>query len=70
MIGKKFQKTTTLTVTNYDEETGVVTGVNDCGAEIIMTAKQVAKIYTEVKKPRKKRGPVWPNDGICAKGQC
>ena len=45
MIGKKFQKTTTLTITEHDEETGVVKGINDRGAEIIMTVKQVDEIY-------------------------
>ena len=48
MIGKKFKKTSTLVVTDFNEETGAVKGINDCGAEVIMTSKQISEIYTEL----------------------
>ena len=46
-INDVFEKTSTITVTDYNEETQVVTAVNDVGAIIIMTKRQVDSMYTE-----------------------
>ena len=45
-IGQVYRKTSTFTVTDVNEETGVIKGVNDVGAEIIMLKKDVERMYT------------------------
>ena len=47
MIGKVFKRETSLTVTRHNETTGVVTGVNDSGAEVILTLNQLNSLYQE-----------------------
>ena len=45
-IGATYTKLSTLVVTSFDEETQVVKGINDVGAEVIMMKSQVEGIYT------------------------
>ena len=45
-IGQIYYKITTFEVTDIDEETNVVKGFNDVGAEIIMLEKDVDRLYS------------------------
>ena len=45
---KTYTRTATLTNVHVDEERGIVTGVNDFGAIVIMTVKQFKDMYAEV----------------------
>ena len=47
MIGKIFKRETSLTVTRHNETTGAVIGINDSGAEIILTLNQLNSLYQE-----------------------
>ncbi len=42
---KVFYRKATLTITDHNESTGVIKGINDLGAEIIMTTRQLHNIY-------------------------
>lgn len=45
VIGQCFQRIATFTVTDYNEETGTVIGINDLGAEIIIQEKDLRDLY-------------------------
>ena len=45
---KTYTRTATLTNIDIEEERGIVTGVNDFGAIVIMTVKQFKDMYAEV----------------------
>ena len=49
-IDDTFKRTATFTVTHFNEDTAMVTGINDLGAEVIMTLAQLNKIYTSTIK--------------------
>ena len=44
---KIYTRTATLKNVDIDEERGVVTGVNDFGAKVVMTIKQFNEMYEE-----------------------
>ena len=44
-IGQWFQRTATLVVIHYNEETGTVTCVNDLGAEVIIQERDLRAVY-------------------------
>ncbi len=52
-IGQVYRKTSTFTVTDVNEETNVIKGINDVGAELIMLQKDVKRLYTLKKEPKK-----------------
>ncbi len=45
-VGETYTKVSSLTITSFDEETKVVKGINDVGAEVIMLESQVEELYT------------------------
>ena len=43
-----YQRTATLTNVTINFDSGIVTGINDFGAKVVMTLKQFESMYEEV----------------------
>lgn len=47
MIDRKFLRTAAFTVTDFNEETNTVTGINDLGSKVVMQRATLEHLYWE-----------------------